>query len=532
MAFVEKQVNDFLERLLSVIDVSEDAYGKATERYRSVGQFLCRDESSVQRYKPQIYPQGSFLLGTVVRPMSDEEDYDIDLVCELQLTKEAISQKDLKELAGVELRKYIEHEKLGAIKEGRRCWTLDYSDVARFHLDVLPSIPDQAKFEELLRKSKADDEFRMKLAESAIAITDKDSSNFAVISPDWLVSNPLGYDVWFRGRMKVQFENQRKQLAETLKKSVDDVPEHLVKTPLQRVVQLLKRHRDICFRDAPEYKPISIIITTLAAQAYQNEASILDALINVATKMPKYISKLDDGTFWISNPVNPAENFADRWADDQRLIQVFFAWLGHLETSLIQTLTSDGVEKTAETLKIFLGEKAVTKALNITPAGEIGLREVSLIGAKLPVDRIEITEDLFCPTVGVKDNATVGEILKVFGERRDMYVLIFGENNMPLAIVRPDHIASWLHIELDEKLPALAHSDKEGAYVTSTLETEFRALMRLKRILIEHESIVVRANTGNWGVLDKFAWGTLMERIEDVTTIIDFFILPPHKAGE
>ena len=34
-------------------------------------------------YNPEIYPQGSFLLGTVTRPLSDAEEYDIDLVSEL-----------------------------------------------------------------------------------------------------------------------------------------------------------------------------------------------------------------------------------------------------------------------------------------------------------------------------------------------------------------------------------------------------------------------------------------------------------------
>ena len=59
--------------------------------------------------------------------------------------------------------------------------------------------------------------------------------------------------------------------------SVDDVPDALIRTPLQRAIQILKRHRDMRFLEhkCEEYKPISIIITTLAASAYQNETDVL-----------------------------------------------------------------------------------------------------------------------------------------------------------------------------------------------------------------------------------------------------------------
>ena len=60
------------------------------------------------------------------------------------------------------------------------------------------------------------------------------------------------------------------------------------KSPLQRVVQILKRHRDLMF-NGDESKPISIIITTLAARAYNKETDVLDALVNVVNSMERYI---------------------------------------------------------------------------------------------------------------------------------------------------------------------------------------------------------------------------------------------------
>ena len=45
----------------------------------------------------------------------------------------------------------------------------------------------------------------------------------------------------------------------TRKVSIEDVPEWRVKTPLQRSVQILKRHRDIYFQQKPEVRPVSVL---------------------------------------------------------------------------------------------------------------------------------------------------------------------------------------------------------------------------------------------------------------------------------
>src|SRR4030042_2035414 len=133
--------------------------------------------------------------------------------------------------------------------------------------------------------------------------------------------------------MKTQFETQRMLLAEALKADIEDVPEYKVKTPLQRVVQILKRHLDIMFADDQAHKPISIIITTLAAHAYNNEANLLDALINVVTGMPQYILKRG-GYSWVANPVNPLENFADKWQEHPQREQNFRRWLQQIPNEL------------------------------------------------------------------------------------------------------------------------------------------------------------------------------------------------------
>ena len=108
---------------------------------------------------------------------------------------------------------------------------------------------------------------------------------------------------------------------EAYKAEIEKVPNYRIKTPLQRCVQLLKRHRDIVFENDQENRPASILITTLAAYAYENEADMVDAMINIIDRMPSFITERN-GVSWVPNPVDPSENFADRWADHPVVNQI------------------------------------------------------------------------------------------------------------------------------------------------------------------------------------------------------------------
>lgn len=86
----EKMLDDYLLRIASNLDISETMRKKAENSYHAVGEWLgdCDDDSDVK-----IKPQGSFYLGTVIRPVSDADEYDINLVCLLKNAKSKSSQK-------------------------------------------------------------------------------------------------------------------------------------------------------------------------------------------------------------------------------------------------------------------------------------------------------------------------------------------------------------------------------------------------------------------------------------------------------
>jgi hypothetical protein len=74
----------YIEALVDELDISDSRYEQANESYLSLGRWLNRDHSSIKKYDPVVYVQGSFGLGTVIKPLNLEEEYDVDAVCELK----------------------------------------------------------------------------------------------------------------------------------------------------------------------------------------------------------------------------------------------------------------------------------------------------------------------------------------------------------------------------------------------------------------------------------------------------------------
>ena len=164
------QCTPLLEGIAEALDISEKHYKLAVKCSKAIRAWLKRNESRIAHYNPEIYPQGSFLLGTVTKPLSDTEAYDIDLVCELHLQKTEISQKQLKELVGQEIKSYAHANNINSQpEESRHHWTLNYRDGAQFHVNILPATPDVEAFKEFIasRGSALSD-----WADSTIAITD------------------------------------------------------------------------------------------------------------------------------------------------------------------------------------------------------------------------------------------------------------------------------------------------------------------------------------------------------------------------
>lgn len=327
--------NRIIGEFAGSVDIPDSAYEKAEARYKDLGEWFGRTEARCHVFDPHIYPQGSFRLGTVIRPVNDGGEYDLDMGCRLRggVTKATHTQQELKELVGADLDDY---RVARGIKEKReekhRCWRLKYADSLKFHLDTVPSIPESVErrrlIQEAIVRTGAPADLAVLVASLTGAITDNRLWNYRIIHDGWRLSNAEGFARWFESRMRLAKAIMENLALRAKAAKVDELPAHQWKSPLQRCVQLLKRHRDIMFVDDPDGKPASIIITSLSARAYQGEAEIGDALDTILSNMGTLVNPTAPR---VPNPVNPAEDFADRWSEPasrhHNLEAKFWRWL-------------------------------------------------------------------------------------------------------------------------------------------------------------------------------------------------------------
>ena len=320
-----KEAEEFLEDLAAGLEIPQSRYEQARDRYRSLGEWLHRDASTVKQYDPKIYAQGSFRLGTAIRPPSEAEDYDVDSICLCKaLGTDTITQYDLKVLIGREVEGYrLANNMLKPVTEGRRCWVLSYADGAQFHMDMVPSVPNDVRQRRSLAAAGLSTEF----ADSAVSITDNENPGYYVLTDAWQRSNPKGFSLWFKHRTTVVLRKRQGVMERAVRADVEKMPTFKLKLPLQSAVMILKRHRDEMFKGDPTDAPISVIITTLAAHAYGGEDRIGAALVSILSRMDSFIETGPNGEVLIRNPSDPLENFADKWVKKPERQAAFHRWL-------------------------------------------------------------------------------------------------------------------------------------------------------------------------------------------------------------
>jgi hypothetical protein len=229
--------------------------------------------------------------------------------------------------------------------------TLNY--LTEFHMDVLPAIPNPDA------------------PPSGILLTDKKLTR-------WLPSDPISYANWFRERMATELLQRKAALATERRKSIEQVPDWQVKTTLQQLVQVLKVHRDLHFLDDYEERPPSILITTLAAYAYNGNGDLFDAILHVVAHMADYIESSSAGPR-VTSPVSD-ENFADKWREYAQREQKFRSWLDQVAIDLEDAAGTSGLRAVTARLGESFGTERVTKAAARIGIDTRELRETGRLG--------------------------------------------------------------------------------------------------------------------------------------------------------
>lgn len=300
-----------LERMCATLEIAPSQADLAKECYEGVGGWLADAEDPLLKAMG-IFLQGSTAIGTTVKPIGSNE-HDVDLVAHAPYLGHWVEPAALKKAIGDRLKANGHYKPL--LVEMARCWRLVYAN--EFHMDITPSIPN--------RNCIMGGEL---VPDRALKI--------------WKPSNPKGYKALFLERVKLaprfrvtkSFHTQDRARAD-----IEPFPEQVhFKGLLQRVVQILKRHRDvfIAVNDIDiSLSPISVLVTTLASQSYEYCVRTfiydteLDLLFDVIRHMPDFIEtrRVDGQMQWfVWNETTKGENFSEKWNGDPERAEIFFSW--------------------------------------------------------------------------------------------------------------------------------------------------------------------------------------------------------------
>ncbi|MCW3491339.1 nucleotidyltransferase domain-containing protein [Dethiobacter alkaliphilus] len=379
MSTYERQ-GDIL-KIISQLDITPTMYKNAVTKYTSIAEYL--ENNGIEA---DMYPQGSFALGTVVRPNAKDPNaaYDLDFICQLRIIRTY--------LTAAELRKNVEDILMssdlygGKLTINDNCFTIKYADVGGlgFSIDIVPAVDENEENKVRLRsKSK-----NPTLIDSAIAIPKKCEKNY-----NWITNNPKGYRRWFENINAPFQDSSRMQYRQVLFEenkpiyaSVEEIPVELERSAMQRVIQILKYHRDMYYsklENGDDVKPISAIINTIVAHISASapaNISVFDLLNYVLGEFATYaeyqtlteerfaelyqgknVIGRKSGKWFIENPANPEDNLADQWNQDGSIPAHFFAWAKVVREDLIDSLQMSNEDFRARAETAF-GQKAVASA--------------------------------------------------------------------------------------------------------------------------------------------------------------------------
>lgn len=316
---MENRDKDILKSLKD-LDLSPTMEKNAREKYDALCNYL-NDYGLESDFKPQ----GSFYIGTVIKPYREgmNRDYDLDVLAVLNRDKQNTDAKSVKKDVGDAIKDNgVYADKLE--KEDRNCWTLKYAEVTNgigFSLDIVPAVNEVEEIKSEIILSGVD----ISKVQNAVSITDK-RTNY-----EWLTSNPIGFGDWFleisnkniTSDMKAEQYNKMPFDIRTTYASIEKIPTYYYRSNLQRAVQFIKRHRDIYYdrSNKRNHKPSSILLSALVADSIKDKS-----FLSVSEIIESFVDGYKNKTISIMknhkilNPVDLREDLVENYSHERMII--------------------------------------------------------------------------------------------------------------------------------------------------------------------------------------------------------------------
>lgn len=314
------------------IQLSRTDYDKAVQRYRTINDWIERAGSPLRDRVEIFYPQGSMATGSTIASRLRTDEFDIDVVAQLDLPLSIMPEKALDLLYTV-IRGEPGSRYYRMAKRRTRCVTVDYSD--EMHLDVTP----------MLRRA---------------GTPERESDLFhhrpeAPREPGRrCIANPHGFAEWFKATTPLDadfamaYENRSRDFERMTVAATADSEPVPAQTPLFRksraviVLQLLKRWRNVQYELRSGRRPPSILLGKLVADGANSTPSLSQELLHQARSILAEFERWAHAgrLIQVANPACPQDLLTDRWPDSLQSQQVFLDDLREL-VSKVESLAGE-----------------------------------------------------------------------------------------------------------------------------------------------------------------------------------------------
>lgn len=330
------QLDDQLDKMAEALQLDDTRRERMETAYKAVHQFVLDDTVFFKALVSEAYAQGSVRMGTTNKPYEGNE-FDLDTVIQLKTIASKYPPDEIRRQLERRLREPGSRWK-DTLEVKSRCLRIQYKN--DFHMDLLVA-SQQSDF-----------------CKNTILVLDKETKQVCI-------SNPRGHADWFIEKANLIVESLLEQADKRVKASasLERLPADVFKRkkPLQRSVQLLKRYRDIFFAGNSDYATSSIILTTIAGQYYNGEASIfstMDGIINRIINDADDFIFMGSGRIKVLNPVNKNEDFTSKWDTEPQYYSEFLRFARHLRGEWNKFKYQQGVLVESRILKGLFGEDA------------------------------------------------------------------------------------------------------------------------------------------------------------------------------
>ena len=349
------------------VQLSRTDYNKAVQRYQTINSWIERPGSPLKDRVELFYPQGSMAIGATIASKLKTDEFDLDVVSQLDPPGYASPQEILDSLFQA-IRGEPGSRYYRMARRRTRCVTVKYGD--DMHLDVTPAVRMRGTRE---RQSWIFHHSAATLWEPGHRI----------------IANPYGFAEWFKNNTPPDvefadiFEDRAKEyerLRITAEADADPVPPQeppFRKSKAVIVLQLLKRWRNVKYESRPGRRPPSILMAKLIVDGANHTDRLSEELLHQARQMLSSLRQSHDQLrrVHVANPVCAEDVLTDRWPASLSDQAVFIADLEDLVQKVAWLVEGRDLEGMQQIMVSLFGEapaKDAVRAFNERTGNEIG----------------------------------------------------------------------------------------------------------------------------------------------------------------